>query len=275
MRRLGALVVSALAFAGVLVTAPSAPAAAGLSVSSVGSSVMALHLDRPVTLGEQGLSVSFGPVPTWGAVVIARQSPGVGTLVGTTWTGTGLVSDGRRPQTVPLGGASSLPAGSYALYVLAPVGYRLSATVALPGVPASALATWSRRQVSVTTRHSSLVASIAALSDRVPVTAKTGAAVVMMGATSGTPIAHDLAACLVEGVPPTGAESECGTSQLTTYRESSHVGYGDSTLAVSVPRMPAGSYTGVLRGEATGLGSGITFTTLQWAWTAPRRTAVA
>lgn len=266
------LVAATVASVATALPAPAAPAS--LSVSSVGSSVMSLQLDRPLAVPESGLAVTFSAVPTWAAVVIARQTPGVGALVGTTWTGVGLVSDGRRSQSVPLGEVSSLPAGSYALYVLAPSGYRVSVKLALPGVPSSALSAWSRRPVPVSARHNSLVASVAALSDRIPVTTKAGGAMVMMGATTGTPFAHDLAACLVEGVPPTGAEAQCGTSQLASYSDDSRAGYGDAALAVSVPKLPSGSYTGVVRAEATGFGTGITFTTLQWPWTAPKRTAV-
>lgn len=274
-RRAAALAIAGLAVGAVLTAAP-APAAtpSGLAVSSVGSSVMSLWLERAVTVGETGLSVSFGPVPTWAAVIVAKQSPGVDALSGSTWTGVGLVSDGHRAQSVPLGGSSILPAGHYALYVLAPAGYRLTARLALPGIRPEALATWSRRTVQVSARHNSLVASIAALSDRIPVTTKPGGAFIMMGATTGAPIVHDLAACVAEGVPPTGAEAQCGTSQLATYSDDSAVGYGDTTLAVSVPKLPSGSYTGVVRAEGTGFGSGVTFTTLQWAWSAPRRVAV-
>ena len=254
--------------------APATPAPAGLSVSSLGSSVMSLYLDKPLTVGAGGLAATFGPVSGWGAVVLARQAPGVAALSGSDWTGVGVVSDGHRQQNVPLGGASRLPAGHYGLYLLSPKGYTLSARLALPGVESKAVATWSRQPVTVGARLDSLVASVAALSDRIPAHVRAGGAFVMMGATTGTPVAHDLAACLVEGVPPTGAETECGTSQLATYREDSAVGYGDTTLAVSVPKLPTGSYTGVLRGEGTGIGPGVTFATLQWAWTAPLRTAV-
>ena len=265
---------AAVSSALVVVAAPAPATPAGISASSLGSSVMSLYLDAPLKLGDGGLTASFGPVSSWGAVVLARQAPGVGALVGSAWTGVGVVSDGHRQQNVPLGGATTLPAGHYALYVLAPKDYMLSTRISLPGVRQQALATWSRQPVTVGARLDSLVASVAALSDRVPVKVRAGGAFVMMAATTGTPVAHDLAACVVEGVPPTGAETECGTSQLATYREDSAIGYGDTTLAVSVPELPQGSYTGVLRGEGTGLGSGVTFATLQWAWTAPLRTAV-
>lgn len=274
MRRVLPAALAVMAAAAVVTAAPAPAATTQISVSSVGSSVMSLHLDQALSLGEAGLPVSFGPVSTWGAVVIAKQDPGVSALSGTTWTGVGLLSDGGRSQAVPLGGVTRLPPGGYALYVLAPSGYRLTATLSLPGVSSTALSTWSRRMVPVTATHNSLVASVAALSDRVPATTKPGGAMVIMGATTGTPVAHDLAACLVEGAVPTGAEAECGTSQLATYSQDSRAGYGDATLAVAVPKLPAGHYTAVLRGEATGLGTGITFTTLQWSWTAPWRVAV-
>jgi hypothetical protein len=235
---------------------------------------MSLYLDKPLTVPASGLPVSFGPVSAWGAVVLARQAPGSAVVRTPLYMGVGLLSDGQRTARVPFGGGVTLPAGPYALYVLSPTGYRLSVNLGLPGVTQSALALWSRRDVSVGSTLDRQLASVAGMSDRVPVKTRKGGALVVLGTTTGAPLGHDLAACVVQGVPPTGAEAKCGTYGMTSYREAVAVGYGDATVAMAIPSMPSGSYTTVIRAETTGLGSGIAFTTLQWSWTAPRRTAV-
>ena len=275
MRRVWAAVLAAARSALVAIAAP-APASTGvLTVSSTGSSVMTLYLAKPITITDAGLPVTFGAVPSWGAVVLARQSPGSAVPRLPDYAGVGAVSDGRRAALVPFGGATTLPAGAYALYVLSPAGYRLSVKLALPGVPRSALATWSRREVKVVATLDRQLASVAGISDRIPVTMRAGGAVVVLGAAIGTPVGHDLAACVVEGALPTGAEAKCGTKAMTSYREAMDVGYGDGRIALAIPALPRGSFTTVIRAEGTGLGPGIAFGTLQWAWTATRRTAVA
>src|SRR4051812_41003312 len=108
MRRLWTAVLAAVGILSVALAVPSPAAPTGVSVSSLGSSVMSLYLDKPLTLGASGLPAGFGPVSTWGAVVLARQTPGIAALSGEAWTGLGVVSDGHRQQTVPLGGATTL-----------------------------------------------------------------------------------------------------------------------------------------------------------------------
>jgi hypothetical protein len=275
MRRVWAAVLAAASGALIAIAAPAPATTAGLSVNSTGSSVMTLHLAQPLTITDAGLPVTFGAVPSWGAVVLARQARGSAVPQLPYYAGVGAVSDGRRAALVPFGGATTLPAGTYALYVLSPVGYRLSVKLALPGVPRSALAVWSRREVKVAATLDRQLASVAGLSDRVPVTMRPGGALVVLGAAIGAPVGHDLAACVVEGALPAGAEAKCGTKAMTSYREAMDVGYGDGRIALAIPAVPSGSFTTVIRAEGTGLGPGLAFGTLQWAWTAPRRTAVA
>lgn len=244
-------------------------------MSSLGSSVVALHVTRPVTIPAAGMTVSFSPVSSWAAVVIAHQNRGSARLIGNDFTGVGIASDGRRTAAQGFGSATKLPAGWYALYVLAPTGYRITARISLPGVVQSDVALWSRRHVPTTAHLEQQLASSAGLTNRVAIGAKQPSGLVVLGNTMGGPFTHDLAVCLVEGAVPRGAEMLCGSPGLTTYREDADMGAGDGSIALLVPTLPSQPLTAVLRAEANGLGTGLAINALQWAWTAPATTAVA
>ena len=275
MRRLAALATLLAATAGLLFArpAPAAPAPS-ISVSSVGAGVYSLHLSHPVTVPAGGLSASFGTVSTWGAVIVARQARGTARLIGNSYAGVGVTSDGHGTATQHFGTATTLPAGSYALYVLAPAGYRLSVKLSIPGAVQSDLALWSRRPVATTTHLEQELASAAGLTDRFAVTARQPSGLVVLGNTIGGPLTHDLAVCLVEGTVPAGAEMRCGNG-MTSYQEDADLGAGDGSIALELPSIPKAQLTAVIRAYSNGLGTGLAVNALQWTWTAPATTAVA
>lgn len=253
-----------------------------LTVTSVGPSVLSAYLAKPLTVPAAGLPVTLGAGLPWGAVVLARQLPGTTTVVAPSFAGVATLPDGRGAVTTPLMGSTPrsdgtlvLPAGHYALYLLAPSGHRMTATLHLPASVGASLSLWSRTPVRAWVGLNVALASVASLTARRPFTVTKPTALAVIGQTTGDPLTHDLAACLVPGTPPFGAEETCGTSALATSAESSSSGFGPGGVAVIVPRVADGSYTLVLRAQTLGFGAGMGITTLRWEWTVPKRTAVA
>ena len=249
-----------------------------ITVTSVGPSVLAVHLGAPLTVPASGLPVSFGKGLPWGAVVLARQEPGTATVTAPYFAGIATLPDGRNSVLTGFnaagGGDLVLPAGHYGLYLLAPPGHRMTATLRLPASAKATVSLWSRTQVRAWVGLNVALASVASLTDRHPFTVTRPTALAVLGFTTDGPFAHDLAACLVSGTPPLGAEETCGTSAMSAAAQAVDTGYGPGRIAVVVPRVPNGSYTVVLRGQTFGLGTGMGITTLRWQWTAPRRVAV-
>lgn len=260
---------------------PSTSLVRPLTVASVGPSVLAAYLAKPLTVPASGLPVTFGEGLPWGAVVLARQLPGTTTVVAPAFAGVASLPDGRGTVITPLLGSTPrsdgtlvMPAGHYALYLLAPPGSRMTVTLRLPASAGASLSLWSRTPVRAWVGLNLALASIATLTDRRAFTVSRPTALAVIGRTTEGPVAHDLAACLVPGTPPLGAEETCGTSALATTAESASLGYGPGSIAVIVPRLADGGYTLVLRGQTLGLGTGMGITTLRWEWTPPKRTAI-
>ena len=252
-------------------------------VTSSGSSVVGAVLDRAVTIPASGLDVKSWRLSdtTWAAVVLARQPIPGRVPVAPYFVGSAYVSAGGSARTtLPMFGqaplspsgtaALQLPAGSYAVYLLTDPEGTATAEITIPGLTGSVTLhgqTWVDAHVSTMAATAGVDAAAAGSTAE---SAPSESAIVMLAATSGDPVAHDLALCLLRGPASTGkpsTEDVCGTPAQSSVAASRSTGPLGGAATAIAPVVAKGSYATAFHLRVVGPGSAAAVTVLRWTWT--------